>query len=439
MFQQNRISFVGLFLGISFLLLACGGSDGTPPPIDEAPKPANVTISPNSATLIAFGSTTQFTATVRDQEGREMTGFTISWSSADPQVASITSTGLATARRDGLATIIAIATPTVSGWASLTVDAVPLEIVTGSLPVGFVGEYYELTLEGVGVSTAVWSVIGGSLPLGLTLDPSSGQISGTPMEVGVSRFTIQLSSGGQSVSREMTIPTILGDLGIGFGEDQFVLIPAGSFQMGSVDGAADEEPVHTVNITQPFYLQKTEVTQGQWLEIMGTNPSAFKSCGSTCPVERVSWDLIQDFLTALNAAYPGLNYRLPTEAEWEYAARAGTTGDYAGTGKLDDMGWYADNSGRKTVFVGLKEPNAWGLYDMHGNVFEWVQDWYSANYYGVSPENDPQGPPEGTRRVIRGGSVDQNADQARSANRHSNSPGNPGFTIYLGFRLARNP
>ncbi len=439
MFQRNRYSRLVLFGAVFSLLLACGGPDGTAPPIEEDPQPANVTISPNAATLKALGSTTQFTATVRDQQGREMTGYSITWNSADPLVASIASTGLATAHRDGLATIIAIATPTVSGWASVTVDAVPLEITTGTLPVGVVGEFYDLTLEAVGASSPQWSVIGGELPLGLSLDPSSGRISGTPLEAGFNGFIIQLSSGGQNVSRAMNIPTVLGNLGIGFGDDQFVLIPAGSFQMGSDNGAADEEPVHTVNITQPFYLQKTEVTQGQWLEVMGSNPSAFKSCGDTCPVERVSWEAIQAFILALNAANPGANYRLPTEAEWEYAARAGTTGDYGGTGDLDEMGWYDANSGRKTVFVGLKQPNAWGLYDMHGNVFEWVLDWYSVNYYGVSPENDPQGSPEGTRRVIRGGSVDQNAGQARSANRQSSNPSSPGFTIYYGFRLARTP
>lgn len=439
MFQRKRYCRLVLIGTVFSLLPGCGGPDGTAPPIEEDPEPANVTISPNAATLEAFGSTTQFTATVRDKQGREMTGFSITWNSADPLVASITSTGLATAHRDGLATIIAIATPTVSGWASVTVDAVPLEIITGTLPVGIVGEFYDLTLEAVGAGSPQWSVIGGDLPLGLSLDPSSGRISGTPLEAGFNGFIIQLSSGGHNVSRAMNIPTIPGNLGIGFGDDQFVLIPAGSFQMGSENGAADEEPVHTVNITQPFYLQKTEVTQGQWLEVMGSNPSAFKACGNTCPVERVSWEAIQTFILALNAANPGANYRLPTEAEWEYAARAGTTGDYGGTGNLDEMGWYDANSGRKTVFVGFKQPNAWGLYDMHGNVFEWVLDWYSADYYGVSPENDPQGPPEGTRRVIRGGSVDQNAGQARSANRQNSNPSSPGFTIYYGFRLARTP
>jgi formylglycine-generating enzyme required for sulfatase activity len=191
---------------------------------------------------------------------------------------------------------------------------------------------------------------------------------------------------------------------VGFGPEQFALILAGTFQMGSTNGNSDERPVHTVNITKAFYMQKTEVTQGQWRAVMGTNPSWFSDCGDTCPVEQVSWNDIQGFLTALNAMDPGKNYRLPTEAEWEYAARAGTTGDYGGTGVLDQMGWYSDNSGSQTHPVAQKQPNHWGLYDMHGNVWEWVQDWYSATYYSVSPTNDPQGPATGTSRVLRGGS-----------------------------------
>jgi formylglycine-generating enzyme required for sulfatase activity len=250
-------------------------------------------------------------------------------------------------------------------------------------------------------------------------------------------FSIRLASGGQSVEREMTITVISGDLGFGFGDDQFVLIPAGSFQMGDANGSDDENPVHPVTITKAFYLQKTEVTQSQWLSVMGTNPSAFAGCGDACPVEKVSWDDIQTFILTLNAQDLEADYRLPTEAEWEYAARAGTTGSYGGTGSLDEMGWYSENSGRRTQFVGLKPPNAWGLFDMHGNVYEWVQDWYSADYYGVSPVEDPQGPFEGTRKLLRGGSADQGAEAARSANRLNSAPSSAGFTIYFGFRLVR--
>jgi len=160
---------------------------------------------------------------------------------------------------------------------------------------------------------------------------------------------------------------------------EFMYIPEGSFQMGSTNGNGDEKPVHKVTISQGFFMGRTEVTQTQWQAVMGNNPSGFKDCGN-CPVENVSWDDAQSFIAKLNAQNDGFKYRLPSEAEWEYAARSGTTGDYAGN--LDSMAWYSANSGSKTHPVGTKQANAWGLYDMHGNVWEWCQDWYSDSYYG---------------------------------------------------------
>jgi surface protein len=228
-----------------------------------------------------------------------------------------------------------------------------------------------------------------------------------------------------------------GGLGIGFGPEQFALIEAGSFTMGDDDsGFSNERPAHTVTITQPFLMQKTEVTQGQWRAVMGTDPSHFSACGDLCPVERVSWDDIQEFLERLNTDEPGKNYRLPTEAEWEYAARAGTTGDYGGTGDLDQMGWYYGNSGSKTHPVALKHPNDWGLYDMHGNVWEWVQDWWY-RVYTTDGVTDPTGPETGSYRVLRGGSWGSLAGYARSAFRGFYSP----YYRYshFGFRLARTP
>jgi formylglycine-generating enzyme required for sulfatase activity len=222
----------------------------------------------------------------------------------------------------------------------------------------------------------------------------------------------------------------------GLGDDQFVLVAAGRFGMGSETGDADERPVHQVTISRAFYLQKTEVTQAQWQAVMGSNPSFHSSCGASCPVEQVSWDDVQLFVQKLNQA-TGLNYRLPTEAEWEYAARAGTTGDYGGTGVLDQMGWYWNNSGSTPHPAGQKQANAWGLHDMHGNVWEWVQDWYDAGYYARSLGSDPPGPPTGQYRVLRGGSWFFNAIYARSANRNYDAPVDRGSSI--GFRLARTP
>ncbi len=205
---------------------------------------------------------------------------------------------------------------------------------------------------------------------------------------------------------------------------EFVKIPAGSFMMGD----NSEKPIHKVTISRDFYMGKTEVTQAQWKALMGNNPSHFK--GDNLPVETVSWDDAQEFIKKLNAKGEG-TYRLPTESEWEYAARAGTTGDYAGN--LDSMAWYGANSGNKTHEVGTKQANAFGLYDMHGNVWEWCQDWYGE--YSSSAQTDPTGASSGSFRVSRGGSWLNYGGLLRSANRNSYTPSDRYFN--LGFRLVR--
>jgi formylglycine-generating enzyme required for sulfatase activity len=217
---------------------------------------------------------------------------------------------------------------------------------------------------------------------------------------------------------------------------EFILIPAGSFMMGS--NATNETPRHFVTISKPFYLGKYEVTQGQWTAVMGNNPSRFK--GRDNPVELVSWDDAQEFIRRLNAREGHNRYRLPTEAEWECAARAGSTGAYSFGDDADSFGryeWYRDNSGGKTHPVGQKEANAWGLYDMHGNVHEWVRDWYGERYYSHSPGSDPTGPSSGSLRVVRGGSWGGSAEYCRSAGRGSLAPAARGG--YVGLRLALSP
>jgi formylglycine-generating enzyme required for sulfatase activity len=202
---------------------------------------------------------------------------------------------------------------------------------------------------------------------------------------------------------------------------EMVEIPAGNFCMGSDGGSGDEKPVHLVTIRQSFYMGKYEVTQAQWQAVMGNNPSGFKDCGGNCPVEQVSWDDAQNFINKLNASNDGFRYRLPTEAEWEYACRAGTTGDYAGN--LSEMAWYSENSGNKTHAVGGKQPNAWGLGDMHGNVWEWCQDWYHETYYGAPSDGSAWvSGGEQKYRVLRGGSWNHVATFLRSANRSRDSP-----------------
>ncbi len=223
---------------------------------------------------------------------------------------------------------------------------------------------------------------------------------------------------------------------------EFVKIKPGCFMMGRdanfEDGANDELPRHKVCITKTFYLGKTEVTQAQWVAVMGSNPSKFK--GRNNPVEMVSWEDVQRFIRLLNRKEGGNHYRLPTEAEWEYACRAGTTTAYFfgdDAGMMPQYAWYWDNSGERTHPVGLKRPNPWGLYDMHGNVWEWCRDWYDQNYYSNSPSTDPTGPSTGRFRVARGGGWVSFAGYLRSAIRYSDSPGVRGDG--LGFRLLREP
>jgi formylglycine-generating enzyme required for sulfatase activity len=214
---------------------------------------------------------------------------------------------------------------------------------------------------------------------------------------------------------------------------EFVKIPPGEFMMGCSPGdpqcTAFEFPVHRVGITRPFEIGRYEVTQAQWEALMGNNPSQFK--GRDHPVEKLNdWD-VRDFITKLNALRDGYRYRLPTEAEWEYAARAGSTG--INPGATDAIAWFQDTSGDTTHPVGQKQPNAWGLYDVLGNVWELVQDWYSPTYYDKSPALDPQGPTEGTRHSLRGGSWDLEAGNIRVSYR-----GNPIDDDYrYGFRLVR--
>ena len=217
----------------------------------------------------------------------------------------------------------------------------------------------------------------------------------------------------------------INSIGIGF-----VLIPAGTFAMGSQDDC----PIHQVTISQPFYLGKYTVTQAQWTALMGKNLSKFP--GENHPVDNVSWEDVQEFIRRLNAREGGSWYRLPTEAEWEYAARAGSTTLYSfgdGEGQLGQYAWYAANAGGTTHPVGQLRPNAWGLCDMHGNVWEWVQDWYSA--YTTESVTDPRGPSSGSARMFRGGGCYGVARHCRSAHRCSGAPGY--HCTYLGFRLLR--
>ncbi|MHB8797917.1 MAG: formylglycine-generating enzyme family protein [Thermoanaerobaculia bacterium] len=255
------------------------------------------------------------------------------------------------------------------------------------------------------------------------------------------------SSGGQEITYTLPggVPLVL------------VRIPAGTFQMGAPESERSsydgERPVHQVTLTSDYYIGKYEVTQAQWHAVMGTNPSYFTSCGGSCPVERVSWDDIRGengFLAKLNQLLGTTKFRLPTEAEWERAARGGTQtrfsfgdalggDDYCGANaESEPYLWWCGNSGNTTHAVGTKGANPYAVFDMHGNVFEWVEDWIES--YPTTAETNPTGPATGSIRVYRGGSWSSSLPLARSASRCEGDafhyPGNRHPD--LGFRLARS-
>ncbi|HJZ79738.1 MAG TPA: formylglycine-generating enzyme family protein [Pyrinomonadaceae bacterium] len=251
---------------------------------------------------------------------------------------------------------------------------------------------------------------------------------------------------------------------------ELVRISPGSFMMGSVGGGKDaelsqlyaaarfahaiqgrsssyanEKPLHQVTINYSFFIGKYEVTQAQWQAVMGNNPSYFKDCG-ICPVDQVSWNDAKRFIQRLNEMSDGYTYRLPTEAEWEYACRAGTTGDYAGD--LKAMAWHSADPGDRSHAVGQKQPNAWGLYDMLGNVWEWCEDWYHETYDGA-PSDGSAWMNRGERAyrtkaslrtqsqevgpVLRGGSWLDSVDDLRFGMRTAGSPDRQNY--YFGFRI----
>ena len=221
---------------------------------------------------------------------------------------------------------------------------------------------------------------------------------------------------------------------------KFVLIPAGTFMMGSREveyKCYEDMTLHQVTISKPFYLQTTPVTQRQWEVVMGNKPSFFTRGGYDFPAEMVSWDATQEFISKLSSQ-SGKKYRLPTEAEWEYACRAGSTGKYCfgdDETMLGEYAWYGTNSDIGINPVGLKRPNDWGLYDMHGNVWEWVQDWHGL--YSRRNVTDPAGPVLGIERVQRGGSGYSDAQESRAASRCWLFPYNEDSGI--GFRIAVSP
>jgi formylglycine-generating enzyme required for sulfatase activity len=330
-----------------------------------------------------------------------------------------------------------------------------------------VGTVYSRTLTATGAVPITWSIDSGTLPAGLTLQ--SGTISGTPTTEGISTFTVRAANATGSNTKSLSI-TITG--GGGTALIEMVQIQGGTFQMGSPENEPNhynDETQHSVTLTG-FYMGKYPVTQEQYEAVMENNPSNFKTPVSpetstaNRPVEYVTWYDAVEFCNKLSekegltpvytitgrtpaTGYPITDatvtpdwskngYRLPTEAQWEYACRAGTTTAYnTGATISENTGWYYINSGNRTHNVGEKTANAWDLYDMHGNVWEWCWDWYSSSYYSSSPAQDPTGAVSGYDRVRRGGSWGSVGQLLRSAYR---SDGNPyGRYDSGGFRLVR--
>ncbi|MGA2257306.1 MAG: formylglycine-generating enzyme family protein [Thermoguttaceae bacterium] len=286
------------------------------------------------------------------------------------------------------------------------------------------------------LSTVAWVILAalGSLALTIAMPSCGNQADSTKPDTAT-------QEAGAGSKTEGPPKQIAVDLGRGV-KLEMVRIPAGEFMMGSPsadkDARDEEKPQHRVRITKPYYLGTYLVTQEQWQAVMGNNPSHFT--GPNSPVEEVSWDDCQQFLGKLNAkSRPGGGkFQLPSEAQWEYACRAGSKTAYSfgdDESGLGEYSWYMANANDKSQPVGQKKPNAFGLYDVHGNVGEWCQDWYGDGYYANSTADDPSGPTTGLTRVNRGGGWDRPARYCRSAFR---SYYVPGFRLdFVGFRVAQ--
>lgn len=266
----------------------------------------------------------------------------------------------------------------------------------------------------------LWIVIGVIAVVGIIIGVNSNGNSSDSVNSKQSGGAIQ--SGDNTLSQQIFSKTYTAN-GVSF---DMMMVKAGTFTMGATsemkDPEPDEKPTHQVTLTNDYYIGKTEVTQALWMAVMGNNPSYF--IGDNLPVESVSWNDCQKFISKLNSL-TGQNFRLPTEAEWEFAARGGNNSNhyqYSGSNELGDVAWYVGNSGDTTHVVATKQPNELGIYDMSGNVWEWCSDWFG-NYSSSSLTN-PTGPNSGSYRVLRGGGWSSLARNCRSSYRHGVAPGN---------------
>lgn len=295
------------------------------------------------------------------------------------------------------------------------------KMIAGS--VGKIGSMYTIFLRLIDVET-------GEIEISATADSYGGveEVAAQTTREAVARLLgLSVPSSLYGQKKDPPLPDM-----------SFVTIPSGSFMMGSDKGSRDEKPVHMVNI-RSFQMMTTEVTQAQWELVMENNPVKLQK-GDNLPVVQVSWNDVQEFIKKLNQRDPDNGYRLPSEAEWEYACRAGTTTKFhsgENESDLERVAWYKDNSESDFHFGGQKEPNAWGLYDMHGNVYEWCEDNYYKNYKDAPTDGSARLSPKEVFRVYRGGCYFYKAKNCRSANRFKEFPSTR-KNDFLGFRLVRD-
>jgi formylglycine-generating enzyme required for sulfatase activity len=320
---------------------------------------------------------------------------------------------------------------TIGGTACTSLTIVSPTTLTAIVPAGTLGNADVVITGGKGTIT----VVGGYRYVSIVVPSWATLVEAMPDPAVVTDVTLRAAISASGLAWRVRDTAT---------QMEMSLVPAGTFTMGcdaaNQNGCAnsDENPTHSVTLTQAFYMGRYEVTQGQWVARIGSNPSYFQGASypdaGNRPVEQVSWNAIQYYLSATGM-------RLPSEAEWEYACRAGTSTKFNnGSSDQNTVGtiaWYSDNSEVQTHAVGGKAANALGLHDMAGNVSEWVNDWYKVTYYSVSPSTNPLGPVSGTARVIRGGSWSAAWDYMSSSYRDNYTPVYTDFLI--GFRVARNP
>ncbi|MCL2727708.1 MAG: SUMF1/EgtB/PvdO family nonheme iron enzyme [Bacteroidales bacterium] len=438
------IAAIALAVILFFALKPSGKpANDTPiaPPV-EVVKVTDVTISPSGTVKIEVGKTAILTATVVPSDASNKN---ISWSSLNTNIATVNTQGVVTGKSAGTATIHAMAADGsgASSTKNITVtNPPPAEVKVTSLtinPSGTIsieaGKTTTLTVIVAPTNATNKSVTWSSLHESIATVNSQGMVTGKNTGTATIRATAADGS-GITVTKSVTITQPVSVQTTRVVEPQLVFVQGGTFTMGGTseqgsDAYDNEKPTHQVTLSS-YYIGKYPVTQKEWISVMGSNPSNFK--GDNLPVEGVSWDDVQEFIRKLNAA-TGKKYRLPTESEWEYAARGGSRSGnfkYSGSNNVNDVAWYDRNSGRKTQPVGTKAGNELGIHDMSGNVWEWCSDWYGS--YTSASKTNPTGPSTGSSRVNRGGFFINYATYVRVSYRLFSTPDYR--NSFIGFRLA---